>query len=230
MIKSFLNKFLSTSSAAATPKSEPITHTMGSNKIYLYEANQHELEKVLESPELPGKAPGYVYFVQEYMNGSFKIGKTKNIEKRMNIFGVKLPFENKLIHLIKTGNHHQTEAAFHKHFSEKRLEGEWFALNKEDITWIKNGIYTPEIIETISMPAIAEPKAKKSKDTDDNLLTAKQLEFAKTLLAKLDSDYELVAEHAALTQKDLNRLSGYFRFKNKGALNNLVSSGVLKEK
>lgn len=225
MIKNLFNKLLSNS-----PAVENTLPNIQSNKIYLFEPNQFELAKVLESPKVPGKAPGYVYFVQEHMNGTFKIGKTKNVEKRMNIFGVKLPFENKLIYLIKTGNHHQTEAAFHKHFADKRLEGEWFALNKEDISWIKEGKYTAEINQTIQVIEESKPVPAKVENKEDKLLTDKQLEFAKTLLAKIEDQYELATDHSLLTQKDLNRLSGYFRFKNKGALTNLVAAGVLKEK
>lgn len=229
MVKNIFNKLFS----AKTAQEHAITPPMiQQQKIYLFESNQHELEQIIESPDLQGKAPGYVYFVQEYMNGSFKIGKTKNLEKRMNIFGVKLPFENKLIFLIKTGNHHQTEVAFHKHFSDKRLEGEWFALNKEDLAWIKAGKYTDEINQTI-FPAEEKKNPVDKEDVEnkeDKLLTPKQLEFAKTLLTKLENDYELATELSTLTQKDLNRLSGYFRFKNKGALTNLVAAGVLKEK
>ncbi|MBX0315225.1 GIY-YIG nuclease family protein [Planococcus glaciei] len=227
MIKNLFNKFLSNSHAPAVEHTLP---NIQSNKIYLFEPNQFELAKIMESPELPGKAPGYVYFVQEHMNGTFKIGKTKNVEKRMNIFGVKLPFENKLIYLIKTGNHHQTEAAFHKHFADKRLEGEWFALNKEDLAWIKEGTYTAEISQTIQIIEEPKPIPTKVENKEDKLLTDKQIEFAKTLLSKIEDQYELVTDHSLLTQKDLNRLSGYFRFKNKGALTNLVVAGVLKEK
>lgn len=223
MIKNLINKLLTKNPVPETTTAPPANH---SQRIYLFETNQHELEKIIETPDLPGKAPGYVYFVQEYMNGSFKIGKTKNIQKRMNIFGVKLPFENKLIYLIQTGNHHQTEVAFHKHFSDKRLEGEWFALSKEDLSWIKAGVYTTEINETI-LPVV---KAAKEVNKEDKPLTPKQLDFAKTLLAKLEDEYELNTAPSSLTQKDLNRLSGYFRFKNKGALTNLVAAGVLKEK
>ncbi|HSJ37679.1 MAG TPA: GIY-YIG nuclease family protein [Planococcus sp. (in: firmicutes)] len=227
MIKNLLSKLLSNTPA---PETTNATHFAHPQKIYLFESNQHDLEKIIALPDLPGKAPGYVYFVQEYMNGSFKIGKTKNIEKRMNIFGVKLPFENKLIYLIKTGNHHQTEVAFHKHFSDKRLEGEWFALNKEDLSWIKAGIYTTEVNQTIKIAEKPKAPAKTIDSKEDKLLTDKQVEFAKTLLTKLEDHYELAIDHSRLTQKDLNRLSGYFRFKNKGALQNLVTAGVLREK
>lgn len=228
MVKNMFNKIFSSKTA---PEPSIIPPAVQQHKIYLFESNQYELEKIIESPDLQGKAPGYVYFVQEYMNGSFKIGKTKNLEKRMNIFGVKLPFENKLIFIIKTGNHHQTEAVFHKHFSAKRLEGEWFALNKEDLAWIKAGKYTEEINQTI-LPLEEKKTAIKTEDEnkEDKLLTPKQVEFAKTLLTKLENEYELATDLTTLTQKDLNRLSGYFRFKNKGALTNLVSVGVLKEK
>lgn len=229
MVKNIFSKLFSNNAAPEPTIAPPVVQQQ---KIYLFESNQYELEKIIESPDLEGKAPGYVYFVQEYMNGSFKIGKTKNLEKRMNIFGVKLPFENKLIFLIKTGNHHQTEVAFHKHFSSKRLEGEWFALTKDDLAWIKAGIYTEEINQTISplekkKEALLEAEIE---NKEDKPLTPKQVEFAKTLLTKLENEYELATDLAALTQKDLNRLSGYFRFKNKGALTNLVAAGVLKEK
>ncbi|MBB5179967.1 hypothetical protein HNQ44_001391 [Planomicrobium koreense] len=228
MVKNMFNKIFSSKTA---PEPLIIPPVVQQHKIYLFESNQYELEKIIESPDFQGKAPGYVYFVQEYMNGSFKIGKTKNLEKRMNIFGVKLPFENKLIFIIKSGNHHQTEAVLHKHFSAKRLEGEWFALNKEDLAWIKAGKYTEEINQTI-LPLEEKKTAIKTEDEnkEDKLLTPKQVEFAKTLLTKLENEYELATDLATLTQKDLNRLSGYFRFKNKGTLTNLVAVGVLKEK
>ncbi len=142
MLKEFLIKIFLKN---PTHNTENTTVILQSQKVYIFEPNQKELEKIINSPYPEGNAPGYVYFVQEHMNGTFKIGKTKHIEKRMNLFSVKLPFENKLVFLIKTGNHHQTEVAFHKHYSNKRVEGEWFTLNKDDITWIKEGKYTLEI-------------------------------------------------------------------------------------
>ena len=201
------------------------------NKIYLFETNQQELDRIIQLPTLTGKAPGYVYFVQEYMTGSFKIGKTKHIDRRMNVFNVKLPFENKLIFLIKTADHHQTEIAFHQHFSDKRLEGEWFNLTRDDLAWIKRGFYTEDIHKTINSPLQVTKQlvANKAK-TEEKPLTDKQIEFAKTLMQKLEQSYELNSEYAKWTQKDLNRLSGYFRFKNTGALANLIESGILKTK
>ncbi|MBH0168262.1 GIY-YIG nuclease family protein [Fictibacillus sp. 18YEL24] len=196
-------------------------------KIYLYQPNQNELQKIIDSPFPDGKAPGYVYFVQEHLNGTFKIGKTKHIEKRMNVFGVKLPFKNELIYLIKTGDHHQTEVAFHKYFSQKRLEGEWFQLNQEDISWIKEQKYTTEICKSIHSLNIDEVKSKVK--TNKVYLTPKQIEYAISMVNKLDR-YELVINQAELTKKDLDRLIMYSKFKNKGTLVNMVKEGILKEK
>ena len=225
MLKNLLNKLLS--SPAEAPR-DPIATS--ASKVYLYEPNQSALKQVMESPEIPGEAPGYVYFVQEHLNGSFKIGKTKHVERYMNLFVVKLPFENKLIHLIKSGNHHQTKAAFHQHFKDKRLEGEWFALNQDDVAWLKAGGYPDTIQQTISGGQTIEGSPSSKAEKDDKPLTPKQAAFARTLLNKLEGRYELAVDFSQLTHKDLNRLSGYFRFKNQGALNNLVSAGVLKEK
>ncbi|WP_211653456.1 GIY-YIG nuclease family protein [Planococcus alpniumensis] len=226
MLKNLLNKWLSTPVEEATINVPPAP----ASKVYLYEPNQAALKQVMESSEIPGEAPGYVYFVQEHMNGSFKIGKTKHVERYMNLFVVKLPFENKLIHLINSGNHHQTKAAFHKHFSDKRLEGEWFSLNQEDVAWLKAGDYPAAIQQTISTTQANVISSSAAINKDEKPLTPKQAEFAKTLLTKLEDRYELAVDFSQLTHKDLNRMSGYFRFKNQGALNNLVSAGVLKEK
>lgn len=225
MLKSFLNKIMSNNSSDQTETNPSHFQTQ---KIYLFESNQKELEDIISFPITKGVAPGYVYFVQEYMNGTFKIGKTKHVERRMNLFGVKLPFENKLIYLIQTANYHQTEVAFHKHFSDKRLEGEWFALTKEDISWIRTGKYTPDIKQTLTpLEEVKEETATIDDTNDEKPLTTKQIDFAKTLIQKLDNEYILNVSLSSLTQTDLKRLSVYFRFKNKGALTNLIKSGVL---
>lgn len=217
LIQQFLKKLFSSDQtgntkplAAATPK------------IYLFQTDQNKLKEIIDSPFPNGKAHGFVYFVQEHMNGTFKIGKTKSIEKRMNVFGVKLPFKNELVFLIKTGNHHQTEVAFHRYFANKRLEGEWFSLSEKDIEWIKNGVYTEEIEFTIN--------GDRRQSTETEPLTKKQIEYAKSLIERLGDDYELGIQDSALSKKDFDRLLVYFRYKNDGALKNLVRSGVIRHR
>lgn len=69
---------------------------------------------------------GFVYFIKsEY---GFKIGKTKNIDRRLSEFGVKLPFEVSLYGYIRTNNYNELELELHKLLKETRLNGEWFDL------------------------------------------------------------------------------------------------------
>ena len=69
----------------------------------------------------------------------------------------------------------------------------------------------------------------KEHSQEDNKLTAKQIDYALSLIAKLNGEYILAAEPSDLTLKDLNRLIGYNRYKNKGILVNLAKKGVLKK-
>ena len=203
MIKDIIKTVISNYAAGETFGSSDRTYA---KKVYLFEPNPYELQRIINTSDFDGEASGYVYFVQEHMNGSFKIGKTKN--------------------------RHQTEVAFHKYFYSKRLEGEWFALSKEDLAWIRSNKYTDEINQTITGIKVHknEVSVQKVGDKENKRLTAKQIEFAKTLLAKLEDKYVLNVDYSVLTQKDLSRLSVYFKFKNQGALNNLISEKILKKK
>ena len=78
---------------------------------------------------------GYVYLVWS-MYG-YKIGKAVNVPKRTKLFEVKLPFPIRVEHYAMFSDYTQAERSLHLHFHEKRLEGEWFALNAEDISFIK---------------------------------------------------------------------------------------------
>jgi DNA mismatch repair ATPase MutL len=70
---------------------------------------------------------------------------------------------------------------------------------------------------------------QKEHNQEDNKLTAKQIDYALSIIAKLNGEYILAAEPSDLTLKDLNRLIYYNRYKNKGILVNLAKKGVLKK-
>lgn len=75
--------------------------------------------------------PGYVYVIRSQYG--FKIGKTRHLHDRTRLFGVKLPFP---IDVELSGwcrQYSATERALHVEFAQKRLEGEWFALNDADL-------------------------------------------------------------------------------------------------
>jgi hypothetical protein len=82
------------------------------------------------------EVPGYVYLIES--EHGFKIGKSVNIKSRTRLFEVKLPFAIKLINYSWFDNYSKAERDQHTKFAHKRQEGEWFALNSEDIEYIKS--------------------------------------------------------------------------------------------
>ena len=215
MLKQLLSKLLPAKDEA---KPEIIVQTQ---KVFLYETDPSKLESIIQSPAPKGPQPGYVNIIQEHMNGWFKIVSSTTIDKSLNVFNVKQPFDYHLVYLIKSGDVQSTKKAFHDHFASKQLQGEWYDFSSEDVAWIKSGTYTPEIADTIGTH---------SQMSNEQPLTPKQLDYAKSMIKRLGSSYSLAVEESALTQMDLKRLSVYFRFKNQGALKNLVESGVIKKK
>lgn len=81
---------------------------------------------------------GYVYIIQDIdISKLFKIGMTNKPFDRMYTFGVKLPFETELIHVIPSRNAYHLEQTLHARFAAKRVNGEWFDLSAEDVAYIK---------------------------------------------------------------------------------------------
>lgn len=81
---------------------------------------------------------GYIYFVKEKMNDTVKIGKTKNPRTRLRLFEVKLPFEIEILNKVQVADRHKAETKLHKYFDERNQNGEWFALDQDDIESIEN--------------------------------------------------------------------------------------------
>lgn len=70
-------------------------------------------------PPVPGEV---VYFVQHGCCGPIKIGKTRDIEKRMSTMEADAPEPLKLVLMLSDA----TEAQMHKRFAGLRGRGEWF--------------------------------------------------------------------------------------------------------
>lgn len=87
---------------------------------------------------------GYVYVIQEMLNHTFKIGKSKNPHNRFASF-TKMPFDIKRVFEIKTNNRSELEHWFHTHFEEKRMNGEWFELSEADLQFIATGEFKRHI-------------------------------------------------------------------------------------
>jgi hypothetical protein len=67
----------------------------------------------------------------------FKIGKTNDTVRRGQEIRVQLPERLELIHSIKTDDPSGVEAYWHKRFDSKRMQGEWFDLDSNDIKAFK---------------------------------------------------------------------------------------------
>ena len=78
---------------------------------------------------------GCVYLLEG--DNCYKIGLSKDAAKRTNYLSVKLPFETKLVCIINSEDMYSLESQLHKRFESKRINGEWFNLNGEDVEYIK---------------------------------------------------------------------------------------------
>lgn len=79
---------------------------------------------------------GYVYVIRSQYG--YKIGKTKRMKERSQLFSVKLPFPIEIVHFAWFDDYSAAELKFHQTFSSKRLEGEWFNLSALDLAKIKS--------------------------------------------------------------------------------------------
>jgi len=78
---------------------------------------------------------GYVYLVKA--DNLYKIGMSSNPEKRMETLRYRPPYPTKLIHAFRTPQCRKDEWLLHIIFRDKRVVGEWFILDEDDIAWIK---------------------------------------------------------------------------------------------
>ncbi len=78
------------------------------------------------------KTKGYVYLIQSN-DGFIKIGRTINIKKRFKTLSVHLPYKIRLLGIIETNDYIGLEEELHCKYAEKRVNGEWFKLNENEI-------------------------------------------------------------------------------------------------
>lgn len=94
---------------------------------------------------------GYVYFIKDMLNDFIKIGRTKNVKKRVS----QLSSSNnslKILKVIKSNNAPVWERELHKFYKEKKQYKEWFSLDEADI---KSGIiYLEDKFNTEIDPAV----------------------------------------------------------------------------
>ena len=85
-----------------------------------------------------GKAvDGFVYLAYSD-TGHYKIGRSYDPVNRIKVFKTKMPVKVQLIHVIPCDNVIAAESDLHQWYHNRRYEGEWFSLTKEDVNVICN--------------------------------------------------------------------------------------------
>lgn len=92
------------------------------------------ISKSLSVAKAQGRKPraGYVYVLRS-PTGAYKIGYAQKPADRLRTFNVKLPFEVEYEVLLKTDDMRGLESSLHDRYSDKRINGEWFALTANDL-------------------------------------------------------------------------------------------------
>ena len=97
----------------------------------------HEHYKERFDKQEKEKVKGFVYLLKIEGKNQYKIGVTKNLNKRLKQISPKMPFELKIEHKIKHNDIYGMEDELHNKFDDKRIKGEWFKLNDNDVNYIK---------------------------------------------------------------------------------------------
>jgi len=79
---------------------------------------------------------GWVYLLKG-LPGYYKIGRGEDLERRVKQVSVAMPEKVELEHSIKTDDPAGIEAYWHRRFADRRANGEWFKLTREDIRAFK---------------------------------------------------------------------------------------------
>lgn len=80
----------------------------------------------------PRETRGFVYLMESDI-GLYKIGHSVRPKDRLNKLRAQSPINIKLLHTIKYADRFAAELMWHKRFASKRVKGEWFKLDADDV-------------------------------------------------------------------------------------------------
>lgn len=92
--------------------------------------------------DVMARATHFVYFILNEDSRAIKIGRAKNLEKRMKTLQTASPAPLKLLKSIQVSSGqeaHELEQSLHERFSALRLWGEWFRAEGELLAYVEQG-------------------------------------------------------------------------------------------
>lgn len=84
-------------------------------------------------------ATGFVYLIKA--GRFYKIGRTNSMGRRERELAIQLPERPRLVHSIKTDDPHGIERYWHDRFADRRKNGEWFELSRDDVAAFRRRRY-----------------------------------------------------------------------------------------
>jgi hypothetical protein len=93
-------------------------------------------KKASSKKEAVNEKAGFVYLLKS-SNGYHKIGKAKRVNDRLSSWKRFFPVRIDLVCYLACHDRAMVENLLHKKFWKKRVEGEWYKLDKDDVAWIK---------------------------------------------------------------------------------------------
>ncbi|MGV8872283.1 MAG: GIY-YIG nuclease family protein [Rhodococcus sp. (in: high G+C Gram-positive bacteria)] len=78
---------------------------------------------------------GHVYLIR--MGKFYKVGRTNDIGRRTYELRTQMPERAELVHSLETDDPEGIERYWHRRFSDKRANGEWFELRRADVAAFK---------------------------------------------------------------------------------------------
>jgi hypothetical protein len=109
------------------------------NRICDVTTSKNQQSSITNNNEVSQVTTGHVYLLRH--DEVFKIGKSIDVTRRYKEIKVQMPYKMEEIHVIETDDPSGIEAYWHNRFRDKRLEGEWFKLNSDDIKAFKRRRY-----------------------------------------------------------------------------------------
>ena len=92
------------------------------------------LERKKLSKYIRPSLDGYVYFICDpNLPNEVKIGRARDVDKRIATFNTGRPRNLKIIRKIYSGDYKTFESNIHNYFKSKRIKREWFEITKDEL-------------------------------------------------------------------------------------------------